>query len=72
MAYTKHDPSKLVIDLEKIDENGAVFIHTSLPGLTATEGPGATCEARCVCLQCLLFYPINELLLTGSSVLFQD
>lgn len=46
MAYTKHDPSKLVIDLEKIDENGAVFIHTSLPGLTATEGPGATCEAR--------------------------
>jgi glutamate dehydrogenase len=46
MAYTKHDPSKLVIDLEKIDENGAVFIHTSPPGLTATEGPGATCEAR--------------------------
>ncbi|KAG5637874.1 hypothetical protein H0H81_002837 [Sphagnurus paluster] len=46
LAYTKHDPSKLVIDLEKIDENGATFIHTSPPGLTVTEGPGATCEAR--------------------------
>jgi glutamate dehydrogenase len=48
LAYTKHDPSKLVIDLEKIDEmgDGATFIHTSAPGLTATEGPGATCEAR--------------------------
>ncbi|KAL4242533.1 Beta-hexosaminidase [Abortiporus biennis] len=47
LAYTKHDPSKLVIDLEKIDEkNGATFIHTSSPGKTATEGPGATCETR--------------------------
>ncbi|KAG6830675.1 hypothetical protein H0H87_007406 [Tephrocybe sp. NHM501043] len=46
MAYTKHDPSKLVIDLEKVDENGATFIHTSPPGLTVTEGPGSTCEAR--------------------------
>ncbi|KAF8743736.1 hypothetical protein AX14_000707 [Amanita brunnescens Koide BX004] len=48
MAYTKHDPSKLVIDLEKINEDGsgATFIHTSAPGLTSTEGPGATCEAR--------------------------
>ena len=48
LAYTKHDPSTLVIDLEKIDEkgNGATFIHTSRPGLTSTEGPGATCEAR--------------------------
>ncbi|SJL07183.1 probable glutamate dehydrogenase, NAD(+)-specific [Armillaria ostoyae] len=46
LAYTKHDPSKLVIDLEKIDENGATFIHTSKPGLTTTEGPGATCESR--------------------------
>lgn len=48
LAYTKHDPTKLVIDLEKIDENGngATFIHTSAPGLTTTEGPGATCEAR--------------------------
>ena len=48
LAYTKHDPSTLVIDLEKIDEkgNGATFIHTSRPGLTSTEGPGATCESR--------------------------
>ncbi|KAG1822705.1 NAD-specific glutamate dehydrogenase [Suillus subaureus] len=48
LAYTKHDLNKLVIDLEKIDEkgNGATFIHTSLPGLTSTEGPGATCESR--------------------------
>jgi len=48
LAYTKHDLNKLVIDLEKIDEkgNGATFIHTSLPGLTSTDGPGATCESR--------------------------
>ncbi|KIK69950.1 hypothetical protein GYMLUDRAFT_67202 [Collybiopsis luxurians FD-317 M1] len=48
LAYTKHDPSKLVIDLEKIDENGngATFIHTSPPGITSTEGPGAACELR--------------------------
>ncbi|KAE9385968.1 hypothetical protein BT96DRAFT_1006533 [Gymnopus androsaceus JB14] len=48
LAYTKHDPSKLVIDLEKIDENGngATFIHTSPPGITTTEGPGAACESR--------------------------
>ncbi|KAG9315692.1 NADH-dependent glutamate dehydrogenase [Chiua virens] len=48
LAFTKHDPSKLVIDLERIDEkgNGATFIHTSRPGLTSTEGPGATCETR--------------------------
>ncbi|KAG1743175.1 NADH-dependent glutamate dehydrogenase [Suillus paluster] len=48
LAYTKHDLSKLVIDLEKVDEtgNGATFIHTSLPGVTSTEGPGATCESR--------------------------
>ncbi|KAJ3729441.1 NAD-specific glutamate dehydrogenase [Lentinula raphanica] len=48
LAYTKHDPSKLVIDLEKIDENGngATFIYTSAPGVTATEGPGASCEIR--------------------------
>ncbi|KAE9386234.1 NAD(P)-binding protein [Gymnopus androsaceus JB14] len=44
----EHDPSKLVIDLEKIDENenGTTFIHTSPPGITTTEGPGATCESR--------------------------
>jgi len=48
LAYTKHDPSKLVIDLENIDPSGkgATFIHTSPPGLTITEGPGSTCESR--------------------------
>jgi glutamate dehydrogenase len=46
LAYTKHDPAKLVIDLERVDDSGAVFIHTSAPGVTATAGPGATCEAR--------------------------
>ncbi|THH30597.1 hypothetical protein EUX98_g3609 [Antrodiella citrinella] len=47
LAYTKHDPSKLVIDLEKIDEaTGATFIHTSPPGKTTTEGPGSNCESR--------------------------
>ncbi|KZT11816.1 NAD-dependent glutamate dehydrogenase [Laetiporus sulphureus 93-53] len=46
LAYTKHDPSKLVIDLENITTDGATFIHTSVPGRTATEGPGATCESR--------------------------
>ncbi|KAI0298145.1 NADH-dependent glutamate dehydrogenase [Multifurca ochricompacta] len=46
LAYTKHDPSKLVIDLEKIDDdgNGATFIHTSPPGLTSTQGPGSHVE----------------------------
>lgn len=48
LAYTKHDPSKLAIDLEKIDDNGAVFIHSSTPGETATEGPGSNCESRSV------------------------
>jgi glutamate dehydrogenase len=48
LAYTKHDPSKLVIDLEKTDDdgNGATFIHSSSPGLTATEGPGSLVEPR--------------------------
>jgi glutamate dehydrogenase len=46
LAFTKGDPSKLVIDLEKIDDNGATFIHTSAPGVTAHDGPGATCETR--------------------------
>jgi glutamate dehydrogenase len=48
LAYTKHDPSKLVIDLEKIDGegNGATFIHTSPPGRTSTEGPGSHVEPR--------------------------
>ncbi|KAH9010718.1 NADH-dependent glutamate dehydrogenase [Lactarius pseudohatsudake] len=48
LAYTKHDPTKLVIDLEKIDAdgNGATFIHTSPPGLTSTAGPGSLVERR--------------------------
>jgi glutamate dehydrogenase len=46
LAYTKRDPTQLVIDLERVDEDGAVFIHTSAPGVTAVSGPGATCEAR--------------------------
>ena len=48
LAYTKHDPSQLVIDLEKINEDGkgATFIHTSPPGKTTTEGPGAVVESR--------------------------
>ncbi|EIN12308.1 NAD-specific glutamate dehydrogenase [Punctularia strigosozonata HHB-11173 SS5] len=56
LAYTKHDPGKLVIDLEKVDERGATFIHTSAPGKTATDGPGATCESR-----------IDELYLDAST-----
>ncbi|KAH9992881.1 NAD-specific glutamate dehydrogenase [Russula vinacea] len=48
LAYTKHDPSKLVIDLERIDNegNGATFIYTSAPGMTSTEGPGSLVEPR--------------------------
>ena len=52
LAYTKHDPDKLVIDLEKVTpeegpgKEGAVFIHTSKPGVTQTQGPGATVERR--------------------------
>ncbi|CAG8686657.1 13588_t:CDS:2, partial [Acaulospora colombiana] len=45
LAYTKHS-NQLVIELEKITENGALFIHTSAPGVTSNEGPGATCERR--------------------------
>ncbi|KAF7357454.1 NAD-specific glutamate dehydrogenase [Mycena sanguinolenta] len=47
-AYTKHDVNSLVIDLEKINEDGsgATFIHTSPPGVTSTEGPGASVETR--------------------------
>lgn len=48
LAYTKHDPAKLVIDLEKVDDQGATFIHTSAPGKTSTDGPGSTCEDRYV------------------------
>ncbi len=50
LAFTKHDPTKLVIDLEKIDAdgNGATFIHTSPPGLTSTAGPGSLVEPRYV------------------------
>lgn len=45
LAYTKHS-NQLLIDLEKVTENGALFIHTSPPGVTSEEGPGATCETR--------------------------
>jgi glutamate dehydrogenase len=45
LAYTKHSNS-LVIDLEKITEQGALFIHTSSPGVTASDGPGELCERR--------------------------
>jgi glutamate dehydrogenase len=53
LAYTKHDPAKLVIDLEKITteadlkeggKEGAVFIHSSAAGISARDGPGATVE----------------------------
>jgi glutamate dehydrogenase len=54
LAYTKHDPEQLVIDLEKItpesesdktgNKEGAVWIHTSQPGVTVSKGPGATVE----------------------------
>ncbi|KIY46227.1 NADH-dependent glutamate dehydrogenase [Fistulina hepatica ATCC 64428] len=56
LAYTKHDPHALVIDLEKIDDAGATFIHTSKPGVSSTEGPGSVCESR-----------IDELFLNESS-----
>ncbi|CAE7067294.1 unnamed protein product [Rhizoctonia solani] len=48
MAFTQHDANKLVIDLEQISPDGdrATFIHTSAPGVTSKEGPGATCENR--------------------------
>ncbi|KAH8822558.1 NAD-specific glutamate dehydrogenase [Flagelloscypha sp. PMI_526] len=48
LAFSKHDPTTLTIDLEKIDDkgSGAAFIHTSIPGVTSTEGPGATVESR--------------------------
>jgi glutamate dehydrogenase len=54
LAYTKHDPEKLFIDLEKItteaeagkSKEGAVWIHTSKPGVTVSHGPGSTVEKR--------------------------
>ncbi|KAF8754975.1 NAD-specific glutamate dehydrogenase [Rhizoctonia solani] len=48
MAFTQHDANKLVIDLEQTSPDGdrATFIHTSAPGVTSKDGPGATCEAR--------------------------
>ena len=54
LAYTKHDPNQLVIDLEKIipegepGKEGAVWIHTSQPGVTVKTGPGASVEKRYV------------------------
>ena len=56
LAFTKHDPEQLVIDLEKITpegkaeesgtKEGAIFIHSSKAGVSVTEGPGATVEKR--------------------------
>ncbi|ORX34425.1 glutamate dehydrogenase [Kockovaella imperatae] len=52
LAYTKHDPNQLVIDLEKITpegeagKEGAVWIHTSQPGVTVKTGPGASVEKQ--------------------------
>ncbi|KAL7409380.1 NAD-dependent glutamate dehydrogenase [Mrakia frigida] len=52
LAFTRHSSEKLVIDLEKIQEEeegkkeGAVFIYTSEAGATSLEGPGATVEKR--------------------------
>ncbi|KAG8907902.1 NAD-dependent glutamate dehydrogenase [Tulasnella sp. 403] len=50
LAYTKRDSAPLVIDLEKMTEEegkeGALFIHTSSPGRSASTGPGAKCERR--------------------------
>ena len=54
LAYTKHDPEKLVIDLEKItpegdksgNKEGAVWIHTSEPGVTVDKGPGGSVEKQ--------------------------
>ncbi|TYJ56279.1 hypothetical protein B9479_002966 [Cryptococcus floricola] len=63
LAYTKHDPEQLVIDLEKIipegvdkSREGAVWIHSSKAGISARDGPGATVEKR-----------IDELYLDESS-----
>ncbi|KAK0522349.1 NAD-dependent glutamate dehydrogenase [Tilletia horrida] len=38
LAYTRHS-STLDIDLEKVSEDGAVFIHSSQPGKSQNEGP---------------------------------
>lgn len=37
-AFVKH-ASTLDIELERETEDGAVFIHSSLPGVSTTEGP---------------------------------
>ncbi|GJJ15432.1 hypothetical protein Clacol_009709 [Clathrus columnatus] len=54
LAYTKHDPEQFTLELERITkpgddtgrQEGAFFIHTSPPGVSSTQGPGATCERR--------------------------
>ncbi|KAG8935801.1 NAD-dependent glutamate dehydrogenase [Tulasnella sp. 419] len=51
MAFTRKD-NKLLIDVEKISppgqkqREGAVFIHTSPPGVSVSDGPGAHVEKR--------------------------
>lgn len=69
LAFTKHDPSKLAIDLETVTsedvarksngkkKEGAVYIHSSIPGVSVNEGPGATVEKS-----------IDELYLDNSTV----
>ncbi|CAK9782342.1 NAD-dependent glutamate dehydrogenase [Cutaneotrichosporon oleaginosum] len=55
LAFTKHDPAALKIELEKVTteedckagvKEGAVFIHSSAAGVSAKDGPGATVEKR--------------------------
>lgn len=42
------DLEKIVPEGEKNKKEGAVWIHTSKPGVTVTEGPGAHVEKRSV------------------------
>jgi glutamate dehydrogenase len=60
IAYTKQ-ANALVIDLERITEQKALFIHTSAPGVTAREGPGQLCERRYVqSLLSLVSFPTDH------------
>ena len=38
-AYTKHEERELDINLERETEDGAVYIHTSRPGVSQLTGP---------------------------------
>jgi glutamate dehydrogenase len=72
LAYTKRDPAQLVIDLEHVDESGGLFIHTSAPGVTATSGPGATCEARYVVHLLLIRVDLVANMISRIDELFLD